>query len=260
MGLSTHERLKSFLEEKAILFNQPDFIANDPICIPHAYTKKQDIEITGLWASVLAWGQRPVIIKKCKWLFEMMDNDPHDFVLNHSDEDLKPFLQFKHRTFNDIDTLYFIDFLKDFYSRNDSLENAFASGMSKGDINMENGLVNFHELFFSLEHAPHRTRKHIATPLRNSACKRLNMFLRWMVRDDNAGVDFGIWKNIRMDQLVCPCDVHVDRVARKLGLITRKQTDWKTAVELTAALKAFDPNDPVRFDFALFGLGVEEKF
>ena len=158
------------------------------------YSKLQDIEITGFWVAILAWGQRATIIKKCKELFEMMDNAPHDFVLNHSDDDLKPLLKFKHRTFNDIDTLYFVEWLKYFYSNHNSLEEAFTKGMKVGDENMENSLIHFHESFFDLPDAPYRTKKHIATPLRKSACKRINMFLRWMVRDDDKGVDFGLWK------------------------------------------------------------------
>jgi TIGR02757 family protein len=193
-------------------------------------------------------------------LFRLMDNAPHDFLLNHQEKDLKPFLLFKHRTFNDIDTLYFIHFFAWFYRHYDSLEEAFLIGQNHSIYGMESMLKAFHEFFFSLPDAPSRTRKHIATPARKSACKRMNMFLRWMVRQDDKGVDFGIWKSIQPAQLICPCDLHVDRVARKLGLITRKQTDWQTAIELTERLREMDPNDPVKYDFALFGLGVEEKF
>jgi uncharacterized protein (TIGR02757 family) len=250
-------RLKSFLDEKAEYYNQPSFIIQDPISIPHLFSKKQDIEIMGLWAAVLAWGQRVTIINKCKELVKLMDHAPHDFIMNHQEQDLKKMLKFKHRTFNDTDTLYFIEFFKDYYSKNKSLEDAFAKGLGPKALNVEQGLINFHDLFFSLEDYPARTKKHISTPVRNSACKRLNMFLRWMVRKDNKGVDFGIWKKIKPSQLICPCDVHVDRVARKLDLISRKQTDWQTAVELTENLKSLDPNDPVKYDFALFGLGAE---
>ena len=189
-----------------------------------------------------------------------MDNSPYDFVLNHSDYDLKKLVNFKHRTFNTTDTLYFIHFFRSYYQEHDSLEQAFVQGLSGKKKNVEDGLINFHNLFFSLLESPLRTRKHIASPARKSTCKRLNMFLRWMVRQDKMGVDFGLWRTIKPHQLVCPCDVHVDRVARKLGLIRRKQTDWQTAVELTENLKVFDPYDPVKYDFALFGLGVVEKF
>lgn len=258
--LTSLDDLKAFLDLKVDQFNQPNFIDNDPISIPHQYSKQQDIEITAFWAAVLAWGQRVTIINKCEELFQSMDNAPHDFIVNHSESDLKKFLNFKHRTFNATDTLYFISFLQQFYKRNVSLEAAFISGINAEDINIENGLVEFHNDFFNLPDAPHRTRKHIATPARKSACKRLNMFLRWMVRKDDRGVDFGLWEKIQAKQLICPCDVHVDRVARKLGLISRKQTDWLTAVQLTNNLKKFDPLDPVKYDFALFGLGVEEQF
>ncbi|WMJ72948.1 TIGR02757 family protein [Cytophagaceae bacterium ABcell3] len=251
--------LKDFLEEKYEAYNRPGFIENDPVCIPHLFQKKEDIEIMGLWAAVLAWGQRITIIKKCKDLITLMDGAPFDFIMNHESQDLVPFLKFKHRTFNDVDTLYFIHFFRHFYQNHATLEDAFVGGMSKGDTDMKGGLTGFHHLFFGLEEAPARTRKHVSTPARNSACKRLNMFLRWMVRKDNRGVDFGLWTRIAPNQLVCPCDVHVDRVARKLGLIQRKQTDWKTAVELTENLKALDPDDPVKYDFALFGLGVENE-
>jgi uncharacterized protein (TIGR02757 family) len=254
------DQLEDFLNDKVAQYNRPDFIKNDPIVIPHKFSKQQDIEIAGFWAAVLAWGQRITIINKCRELFDTMDNAPHDFMLNHKESDLKKFMSFKHRTFNATDTLYFIEFFKNYYASHTSLEEAFAKGLDIDDKNIENGLVNFHETFFDHPLAPSRTKKHIATPARKSACKRLNMFLRWMVRKDNNGVDFGLWNKIKPGQLVCPCDLHVDRVARKLGLITRKQTDWITAVELTENLKKFDPNDPVKYDFALFGLGIEEKF
>jgi uncharacterized protein (TIGR02757 family) len=247
--------LKDFLDEKVVLYNQPGFIENDPVSIPHLFTKKQDIEIAGLFAATLAWGQRKTIIRKCRELMAMMDDDPYNFVLKHSDTDLKPFLQFKHRTFNATDTLYFIEFLKSFYQKQTSLEDAFL--VSPEEQTIENGLIGFHNIFFGLPDFPIRTKKHVATPARKSTCKRLVMYLRWMVRQDNQGVDFGIWKTIRPSQLVCPCDLHVDRVARNLKLIKRKQTDWQTALELTEQLRKFDPTDPVKYDFALFGLGIE---
>ena len=254
------ENLKAFLDEKVAHYNTPDFITLDPISIPHRFSKKQDIEIAGFFAAILAWGQRKTIINKCIQLLEMMDNAPHDFMLHHSEHDLLPFLKFKHRTFNDIDTLYFIHFLAAYYQKHDSLETAFTRGYNNNKDIMYNLLVNFREYFFSDPIAPSRTTKHIATPARKAACKRINMFLRWMVRKDDKGVDFGIWYTIKPSQLICPCDVHVDRVGRKLGLIDRKQTDWLTAMELTENLRELDPIDPVKYDFALFGLGVEEKF
>jgi len=252
--------LKDLLEEKVETYNQPGFIADDPISIPHLFKRKEDIEIMGFWAAVLAWGQRKTIINKSKELIRFMDNAPYDFIMHHKDKDLKRFLNFCHRTFNATDALYFIAFFRSFYAENKSLETAFSRFLLPDDTNVENALSGFHALFFSLPDYPSRTRKHIATPVRKSTCKRLNMFLRWMVRKDGKGVDFGIWETIGMEQLVCPCDVHVDRIARRFKLLTRKQTDWKAAVELTENLKLFDPKDPVKYDFALFGIGVGEKY
>ncbi len=250
--------LKDFLDAKVSQYNRPEFIPNDPVSIPHLFTKNQDIEIMGLWASVLAWGQRVTIINKCHELIGLMDGAPYDFIMNHEDGDLKKLLKFKHRTFNDVDTLYFISFFRHHYNHYESLETAFLP--SDGEYSPFRGLGGFRDYFFSLPDYPLRTKKHISSPSQKSTCKRLNMFLRWMVRKDNWGVDFGIWNHIRPSDLICPCDLHVDRVARKLNLITRKQTDWQTAVELTERLREFDPVDPVKYDFALFGLGIEEKF
>jgi uncharacterized protein (TIGR02757 family) len=255
LKLSASE-LKAFLDEKVVQFNQPGFITNDPISIPHLFKKKEDIEIAGFFASMLAWGQRVTIIKKCRELMQLMNDDPHNFILNYRQNDLRKFNDFKHRTFNSIDAVYFLQALRSIYKEYGSMEHAFK--IEKEDEHVEAGLVRFHHRFFSLENHPHRTKKHLATPERNSTCKRLVMFLRWMVRNDKKGVDFGIWKTISPAQLICPCDLHVDRVARKLKLIKRKQTDWQTAVELTNNLKKFDPLDPVKYDFALFGLGIEE--
>jgi uncharacterized protein (TIGR02757 family) len=252
------EELKDFLDGKVRQFNNVAFIENDPISIPHRFTKKQDIEIAGLFAAILAWGQRKTIIRKCSELLDRMDTDPHQFILNHTSRDLKKFLDFKHRTFNPTDALYFIESLKHIYSRHQSLEDLFL--VQPSDETIENGLINFHEKFFSLPDHPHRTKKHIPTPVRKSTCKRMAMYLRWMVRSDSTGVDFGIWQQIRPSKLVCPCDLHVDRVARKLKLIKRKQTDWQTVLELTGNLRKMDPADPVKYDFALFSLGIEEKF
>ncbi len=245
--------LAELLETKYQQYNQPNFIPNDPISIPHRFSAKQDIEITGFVAAILAWGQRKTIINKCTDLFNRMDNAPYDFVLHHQERDLKRLTDFKHRTFNDTDLLYFVAFFRWYYAQHNSLEDAFLIQTTSP----YHRLVAFHDLFCSLDHFPSRTRKHIASPARNSSCKRLNMFLRWMVRRDDRGVDFGIWQRLSPSQLICPCDVHVERVGRKLGLIQRKQTDWQMALELTENLRLFDPNDPVKYDFALFGLGVE---
>jgi uncharacterized protein (TIGR02757 family) len=253
-------RLKEFLDRKVDEYNQTSFIEHDPVSIPHLFSKKQDIEIAGFFASVFAWGNRTIIIRKSRELMNLMDDTPHDFILNHSEKDLRRLLQFKHRTFNVTDLLYFILFLKHHYQQSKTLETAFSKWMNKKDETIEKALAGFHDYFFSLQDAPVRTKKHIATPQRNSTCKRLNMFLRWMVRKDKNGVDFGIWKTISPFQLICPVDVHVARVARRFNLIQRKQIDWQAALELTSHLKKFDWNDPVKYDFALFGLGVVEKF
>ncbi len=251
------KNLTAFLEEKYAQFNQPDFVAHDPISLPHAFSRRQDIEIVGFWVAMLAWGQRVTIIRKGEELVRLMEGEPYNFVRNHSEHERKAFLAFKHRTFNATDALYFLEFLQRHYQQSDTLETAFADGMQPTDDDVGNGLVHFHRYFFSLPDFPPRTRKHIATPERNSACKRLNMFLRWMVRRDGQGVDFGLWERIAPRQLICPLDVHVERVARKLGLLTRKQSDWRAACELTAHLRTFDAQDPVKYDFALFGLGLE---
>lgn len=255
--------LATLLEERVRRYNQPSFIPADPICIPHAYTQLQDIEIAGLFAAVLAWGNRTTIIAKSREILQRMDNAPYDFCKNHQPADLQALLGFKHRTFNDTDLLYFVHFLQHHYQLYNSLETAF---LPKSDAYpeitnpTEKRLAHFHRYFFSLEDAPNRTRKHIATPEKGSACKRLNMFLRWMVRNDKKGVDFGIWKKMKPEELICPIDLHVARVARKLGLLQRTTTDWQAALELTAHLRDFDAKDPVKFDFALFGLGVIEKY
>jgi len=254
--------LKKFLDQKVIDFNNPSFIKDDPVCIPHLFSKKQDIEIAGFFSAIFAWGTRKTIINKCRLLLQRMDNAPYDFCINHSDEDLKKLEKFCHRTFNDTDLLYFISFFKFHYSRYISLESAFFNntGKQQAPNTVETSLNSFYNYFFSLEDVPSRTRKHIASPAKNSSCKRLNMYLRWMVRNDNNGVDFGIWKKITPSQLVCPIDVHVARVARHFNLLKRKVVDWEAAVELTRALRKFDKTDPVKYDLALFGLGVSEKY
>jgi uncharacterized protein (TIGR02757 family) len=250
--------LKEFLDEKVEQYNRPGFIEADPISIPHRFSNRQDIEIAGLFAATLAWGQRTTIINNCLRLMEWMDNAPHDFVVNHRPVDLRRFRSFKHRTFNITDLSYFVRFLGHHYRAHASLEDAFLQPPTATDT--AEAIIYFHDVFFGLPGYPARTRKHVATPARKSACKRINMYLRWMVRNDQRGVDFGIWHRISPAQLVCPFDVHVERVARKLKLVKRKQKDWHAAVELTDNLKKLDPHDPVKYDFALFGLGVEERF
>jgi len=247
----TSKELHEFLDEQVVRYNCRDFIANDPISIPHNYSKKQDIEIAGLLAAVFSWGQRKTIISKSKEFLNLMDDDPYDFVLNHTENDLKRFTAFAHRTFQPTDALYFIEFFSLYYQIHHSMEALFLPNEPTAS-----GLANFHEQFFNHPSAPDRTKKHIPTPARKSSCKRINMFLRWMVRQDTNGVDFGIWKQMSPRHLICPLDVHVGNVARKLGLLKRKQNDWSAAIELTQKLQLFDPTDPVKYDFALFGLGV----
>lgn len=257
--MNLHEDLYQLLEAAVEQYNHPDFIESDPISIPHQFSLKQDREIMGFWTAMLAWGQRKTIINNANKLVELMDGAPYDFILNHQEEDRRVFLDFKHRTFQATDTLYFLEFFQQYYRQHDSLEDAFARQLSPTSVHTESSLAGFQALFFDLPNAPERTRKHIPTPLRGSTCKRLNMFLRWMVRKDNKGVDFGIWERISPSQLLIPLDVHVDRVARNLGLLERKQTDWQAVLELSEVLRSFDPMDPVKYDFALFGMGVLGK-
>ena len=251
--------LRKFLNRKADEYNRPSFISGDPVSIPHRFGKRQDIEIAGFFAAIFSWGHRTIIIRKTSELMALMDNAPHQFVLGHGEKDLRRLLGFKHRTFNATDLLYFIEFFKQHYSRHGSLEDAFL-GAGQGSAGRPADLAGFYHYFFSLEQAPPRTYKHIASPEKNSSCKRLNMFLRWMVRKDDKGVDFGIWQKIAPSSLICPLDVHVARVARRFGLLNRTQTDWQAARELTDQLLILDKDDPVKYDFALFGLGVMEKF
>ena len=251
-------KIKSLLDSKTRLYNQPSFIKDDPVSIPHRFTKRQDIEISGLFAAVLAWGNRTSIINSCTKLMCWMDNAPHDFILNHKDTDLKDFLGFAHRTFNATDLLYFIHFLQYHYQKHNSLEDAFVPEKKYKHETVEQALIHFHNYFFSIEH-PERTKKHISTPQRKSACKRINMYLRWMVRKDKQGVDFGLWKKINMSQLVCPLDVHVASVAHRLGLIDNEKSNWQNAMQLTATLREMNPRDPAVYDYALFGIGMAER-
>lgn len=239
-------------------YNNSRFIENDPISIPHQFSSLRDIEISGFFAATLAWGQRKTIINKCGELMNFMDNAPYDFVLNHNPSNLKSLQGFKHRTFNSTDLLYFIHFLKKYYTVHDSLEEIFIPE-EHDSKNVKSGIDSFYQLFIDDEYFPDRTKKHVASPSKKSACKRLNMYLRWMVRIDDKKVDFGLWKRIKPHQLICPCDVHVEKVARKLKLVSRKQVDWQMAEELTNCLRKFDPDDPVKYDFALFGMGMNHE-
>ena len=249
--------LKAFFDSKVAVYNQVSFIKDDPICIPHLFSSKQDIEIAGFFASIFAWGNRTTIIQKSKELMQLMDNAPHAFCTGHKEADLKKLLTFKHRTFNTTDLLYFISFFQEHYKKYDSLEDAFVLSPDKDPAAR---LHQFHNYFFSFPDAPPRTKKHIATPIKGSTCKRLNMYLRWMVRKDNKGVDFGIWNRIKPSELICPIDLHVARVAKRFQLLDRTKIDWQAGLELTEYLKTLDPKDPVKYDFALFGLGVIEKY
>lgn len=253
------KRLKKLLDEKVRLYNQPSFIIKDPVSIPHRFTKKQDIEISGLFAAVLAWGNRTAIINNCNRLMAWMDEAPHDFIQNHKEPELKKFLGFAHRTFNATDLLYFIQFLQYHYRQHASLEDAFVPSKKYIADTVEQALVHFHNYFFSIEH-PDRTKKHISTPARKSACKRLNMYLRWMVRKDKQGVDFGIWNKMHPRQLVCPLDVHVARVAHRLELLENEKSNWQNALQLTYHLRQMNSEDPAVYDYALFGMGVAERF
>lgn len=250
--------LKQFLDEQVQKNNRLDFIADDPIQIPHRFSSLQDIEIMAFWAATLAWGQRKSIIKSANLLANLMDDAPADFIKNHLEIDRKRFVKFVHRTFQPTDALYFLEYLQQFYLQNQSLETAFLP-LDAINWNVKMMLTHFHQQFFSLPYAPERTRKHIATPIRGSACKRLCMLLRWLVRRDTEGVDFGIWQRISMADLMIPLDVHVERIARQLGLLQNPRANWDAVEELTKNLRIFDPNDPVKYDFALFGLGVNAK-
>jgi len=249
--------LKEFLDEKVILYNNPKFIESDPIKIPHQYTLKEDIEIAGFLSATIAWGNRKMIIKNSHRLMEIMDNSPYDFVLNHQESDLDDFSNFVHRTFNPIDAVYFIKSLQNIYRNHNGLEAVFAKNQQINSL--QNSISQAKKVFFEIEH-PERTTKHFSDPMNGSAAKRINMFLRWMIRKDNCGVDFGIWKSIPSSAVSCPLDVHSGKVARKIGLLIRKQNDAKALFELDTNLRKLDPIDPSKYDFALFGLGVFEKF
>lgn len=247
--------LKEFLDAKVLQYNRPDFIESDPIQIPHLFKKKEDIEIAGFLTASIAWGNRKSIIKNAHRMMLFMEHSPYDFVINHQETDLEKLLPFVHRTFNGTDFITFIKALRHIYNKHHGLEGVF----SKENESLQHAIHHFKKVFFEIEHLP-RTQKHVSDPLKNSAAKRINMYLRWMVRQDNTGVDFGIWKNISPSQLSCPLDVHSGNVARKLGLLTRNQNDAKALYELDQSLRKLDSKDPVKYDFALFGLGVFEGF
>jgi uncharacterized protein (TIGR02757 family) len=260
--VNTEQSIKKILDQKVKQYNKLDFIAKDPICIPHQFSKQQDIEISAFFAAVFAWGNRTTIINKSNELMARMDHAPYAFCTEHTPKDLKKIMGFVHRTFNDTDALYCIEFFKHHYKKHPSLETAFFKNQATGE-NMKTvqaALTHFQSYFMSLEDAPRRTQKHVSSPLSGSTCKRLNMFLRWMIRKDQQGVDFGIWNAIKPAALIIPIDVHVARVSRSLGILKRPQTDWQAALELTDYCRTLDAKDPVKYDFALFSLGVIEQF
>ncbi|MFT4612490.1 MAG: hypothetical protein ACJA1H_001842 [Glaciecola sp.] len=256
-SLLNKKDLKEFLDTKVEQYNHPKFIESDPIQIPHQFSKKEDIEISGFLTATIAWGNRKSIINNANKMMNLLDQSPHDFIMNHEDSDLERLLPFVHRTFNGDDFIQFIKSLKHIYTTHDGLESVFSK--SSEEKNFQHTIHNFKNIFFEMDHLE-RTKKHVSDPLKNSAAKRINMYLRWMVRQDNNGVDFGIWKSISPALLSCPLDVHSGNVARKLKLLKRKQNDGKALVELDTALRKLDPTDPVKYDFALFGLGVFEGF
>jgi len=249
--------LKDFLDEKVIQYNTLDFIESDPVQIPHLFTQKEDIEIAGFLSATIAWGNRKMIIKNSNRMMELMGNTPYDFIMSHSESQLENLESFVHRTFNGQDFIGFIQSLQNIYKNHGGLEPVFAKNQEPDS--MQKSISEFKKVFFEIPHFA-RTQKHISDPLNNSAAKRINMYLRWMCRQDNKGVDLGIWKSIAPAKLSCPLDVHSGNVARKLGLLSRKQNDAKALAELDSKLRELDKNDPVKYDFALFGLGVFEGF
>ncbi len=253
----TKKELKDFLDEKAVIYERADFIESDPIQIPHRFSMKEDIEIAAFLSSIIAWGKREMIIKNANRMMELMGNSPFDFIMSHSEDDLADFEGFVHRTFNAEDFKFFIRSLKNIYSNHNGLEAVLKPKPENNNYQL--AIHDFKQIFFEIGHLP-RTKKHISDPVKGSAAKRINMFLRWMVRDAKKGVDFVLWKSHNTGNLHCPLDVHTGNVARKLKILTRKQNDWKAITELDVTLRKFDKNDPVKYDFALFGLGVFEKF
>ncbi|MCU0461530.1 MAG: TIGR02757 family protein [Bacteroidales bacterium] len=253
----TKEYLKEFLDEKVELYNRPSFIESDPISIPHQFTEKQDIEIAGFLTATIAWGNRKMILRNANRIMELLDGSPYDFIVNHRGKDLAGMESFVHRTFNSDDLIYFVTTLKHIYRNKGGLEPVF--NKHKTADSLQPAIHKLHEIFFELPHNKN-TERHLSDPFKGSAAKKINMFLRWMVRNDKRGVDLGIWKEIRPSELFIPLDLHSGNTARKLGLLKRKVNDWKAVEELTALLRKFDPDDPVKYDFALFGLGVNEKF
>ena len=251
--------IKELLDEKYFQFNNTAFIETDPISIPHQFSKKEDIEIASLLVATIAWGQRISIINNGNKLMRLMNDEPHEFILNFSKKDAVRFESFVHRTFNSTDCIFFLNSLKNIYTKHGGLETAFSKGFSNKETDVKNAITNFRELFLNTTHQ-YRSEKHISNPSAKSSAKRLCMFLRWMVRKDKHGVDFGIWKTIKPHQLCLPLDLHTGNVSRKLALLKRTQNDWQAVEEITSVLRNFDKNDPIKYDFSLFGLGAFEGF
>ena len=249
------EEVRKLLDKAVGLYNHVDFIENDPIQIPHRFSRKEDIEIAGFLSASIAWGQRKSIIKNANLLMDLMDNSPYQFLME--EKEFVRFNRFVHRTFNGIDCRFFLNSLKNIYQNYGGLEQVFTDGFQKNET-IFGALHHFRNLFLNMPHEA-RSRKHLSDVTTNSAAKRLNMFLRWMVRKDEQEVDFGLWKNMPMSALMLPLDVHTGDVGRSLGLITRKQNDWKTVEEITGILRTFDAQDPIKYDFALFGMGIEAQ-
>ncbi|MBU2650597.1 MAG: TIGR02757 family protein [Bacteroidetes bacterium] len=253
------EGLGEFLESKYLRYNTQDFIENDPVCIPHLFTAKADIEISGFLSATISWGQRKTIIRNARQMMEWMDYSPFDFIMGATDVETERFRNFRHRTFSGEDCIFFLRSLRNIYQQFGGLEDLFRMPQAMDEQEVINRIMNFRKIFLRWPHE-RRSEKHISNPECGSAAKRINMFLRWMVRKDHSGVDFGIWKDISSANLICPLDIHTGRVSRELGLLSRRQNDWKAAIELTESLKLLCPEDPVRYDYALFGLGIYENF
>jgi uncharacterized protein (TIGR02757 family) len=253
----TFKEIKDLLDEKYEQYNTAAFIEEDPIVVPHGFTRKEDIEIAGFFAATLAWGQRPQIIRSSLQLMQMMDQQPYQFITSASKKEISTFNKFVYRTFNGQDCMFFMHSLKNIYNRHKGLEAVFTHTYQQ-HTDVRSSLIAFRNIFLEISH-PQRSEKHISDAAKDSACKRINLFLRWMVRSDNRGVDFGLWKGIPMSALYCPLDVHTGNTARELGLLSHKQNNWKAVAELTANLRQFDASDPVKYDYALFGLGRYEK-
>lgn len=255
--LIPQSELKEFLDAKVVQYNTIDFIEPDPISVPHRFSLKEDVEIAGFLASTIAWGNRKMITRNAHRMMDLLGNSPYDFVMSHQEQQLESLDGFVHRTFNSEDFKYFIQALKHIYCNHGGLENIF--NMYQTEDSLQSAIHEFNKVFFEIPH-PARTQKHIADPFKGSVAKRINMCLRWFVRNDHSGVDLGIWKSIHPSKLSCPLDVHSGKVARKLGLLDRKQNDRKALAELDSNLRLLDPKDPVKYDFALFGLGIFEGF